>query len=387
MKTQAIILLTLFGCASASAQRSFKISGTVKDVADGTVLTLVSHEGMEQTKLASATAADGRFSIEGTAKRPYLCSLTFSTHGAGDRMIRKAELRLMLDTEPVTISTDTTTLYADKAAKLIEQDVSIEGGQITREYNDFLSATRRLDWAADSAGYAEARAWFENNGDDEAIKDYKERESQARQALTACQNEYFKAHPQAYPTAAMLAQRIYKDFAYTEKDYDNMVELLKQNPDTAHVNFINRNLALAKQYAIGARYTDFEGKRTDNAMARLSAQMRKSQFTLVDFWASWCGPCRAAIPKVKKMFEKYAGKLCVVSVSVDEKEDAWRKAEKAEAMPWPQLLLTKEGMSVAANAYRIMSIPRLVLISPEGAILAATHDPAVIEKTLKENIK
>lgn len=387
MTLKTLLIAGLAGCMQAHAQINFKIQGTVHGMADSTILKLVNTEGAEPKVIAEATATGGRFTLAGTARYPYLCVLRAEVKGKKEWNTRKGELRLMLDTEPITISTDTATFYADRQAKLIEQDVNVEGGRIIHEYRDFLGFTRQKDLAADSASFASANAWFKNNGDDEAVKEYKQRADEAKRELTACQETWFKAHPQAFPTAAMLAQRIYKDFTYTADEYDGMAELVKQNPDTAHANFINRNLALAKQFAIGARYTDFEGKMVDNTMSRLSSHIQEGKFTLIDFWASWCGPCRAAIPKVKTMAAKHAERLAVVSVSVDEKEAAWRKAEAAEGMDWPQMLLLKDGMEVAGSAYRIVSIPRLVLISPEGTVLAATHDPAIIETTLKENIK
>ena len=77
--------------------------------------------------------------------------------------------------------------------------------------------------------------------------------------------------------------------------------------------------------------------------------------------------------------------LQVVSVSLDEKEAAWRKAMKEEKMPWTQLWLTGDNLRQAAQAYIIQTIPRLLLISPEGKILAVSHDPSVIESTLSRN--
>ena len=104
---------------------------------------------------------------------------------------------------------------------------------------------------------------------------------------------------------------------------------------------------------------------------------------LIDFWASWCGPCRSAIPKVKQMAKDFADKLEVVSCSVDEKKEAWLKAEKEEAMPWAQLFLPLSKLEKAPKAYSISSIPRLVLIGADGKVLCITHNPEVIKKFLQ----
>ena len=84
------------------------------------------------------------------------------------------------------------------------------------------------------------------------------------------------------------------------------------------------------------------------------------------------------------MYTAQKGRLNVVSISVDQREADWRKAEKQEAMPWTQLWLNKEQLNKAALAYDIQSIPRLVLINPEGKIQLVSFDPDKIEAALKK---
>ena len=115
---------------------------------------------------------------------------------------------------------------------------------------------------------------------------------------------------------------------------------------------------------------------------RLSDYVGRGQYVLADFWASWCGPCRAAIPKIKKFYAAHCDRLTVISASVDEKRDNWVKAVKQEAMPWTQLWLTGKNMEKAGSAYVINSIPRLVLIAPDGKIVKVTFDPEEIFKAI-----
>lgn len=384
LKFKTMLLLCLAGCINTYGQTDFKIMGVVKNMADGTKIKLTRIEGAEPKELGETESMGGQFLLQGTADRPYMCMIDISVPGKGMFDHHKATLRIMLDNKPVIIKTDTLTLYADKPIKQKEADVKIQGGEISSQYTDFLNFTRQADCTADSASRAAATAWFEHNANDDAVKDYNDRSRAADKALAERQEEYFKTHPNTYPTAAMMAMRIYQGFTYTTEDYDRGVELLKNNPDTAHVNFYNRYLGYAKQFALGVKYTDFTAKKKDNTMAKLSAQMQAGKYTLIDFWASWCGPCRKAIPKVKGLAAQYKDKLAVVSVSLDEKEDAWRKAEKEEGMTWPQLLLLKKDMGNVCGAYKITTIPRLVLINPEGKIVLSTHDTQILGEKLKE---
>lgn len=94
----------------------------------------------------------------------------------------------------------------------------------------------------------------------------------------------------------------------------------------------------------------------------------KGKYVLIDFWASWCGPCRQAIPKVKELYAQYRDKgLEVVSISIDTDKNAWRKAMADEKMPWEQLLSDNKDKTMAD--FQFAGIPTLYLLDREGKIV------------------
>jgi len=94
----------------------------------------------------------------------------------------------------------------------------------------------------------------------------------------------------------------------------------------------------------------------------------KGNYLLIDFWASWCGPCRQSIPKVKELFGEYHEKgLDILSVSIDKDESAWRKAMLEEKMPWEQLL--SPDMDKTMKKFQFSGIPTMYLIDPDGKII------------------
>ncbi|MBO5205174.1 MAG: TlpA family protein disulfide reductase, partial [Prevotella sp.] len=135
------------------------------------------------------------------------------------------------------------------------------------------------------------------------------------------------------------------------------------------------------------KFTDFAVTTTDKQVKHLSDYVQPGKYTFIDFWASWCGPCRAAIPHVRELYNRYKGKLNVLSISLDEKEPAWRKAMEQEKMEWTQLWLAKDQMEPAARAYYITSIPRLILLNADGEIVVSTHKPDAMSDYLEKAIK
>jgi thiol-disulfide isomerase/thioredoxin len=110
----------------------------------------------------------------------------------------------------------------------------------------------------------------------------------------------------------------------------------------------------------------------------------KGKYLLVDFWASWCGPCRQAIPKIIKLYEKYNSKgFEVFSISIDKDEKAWRKALLDEEMPWKQVL--SPDMNATMKLFNFSGIPTLYFLDKEGKIVVSTagFSPDFEEKIVK----
>lgn len=393
MKLQNILPAVLLMMEStAQAQTAISVKGQVVGNVDSCMVTLVDCENPQESKALVSTKFVGQnFSLSTSVnKTPRFARLSFSVRNQKGFWGRTTELRLFLDGSPITVKIDKNVLEQDvmwqKKQALINQPdgkIIVEAGKAQASYADYLAFVRASSISADSASYAEASAWFANNGDEDAIKDYKQRNEAAAAVFEAKRNDYIRLHPDAPITAALVAQYAYKPFSYDLEVFNQQYVSLANNPDTMHVNFIQRNLDYFRSHANGAIYTDFIAETKDGKSVQLSSLMKPGKMMLIDFWASWCGPCRSAIPKVKQMAKDYASKLEVVSCSVDEKKEAWLKAEKEEAMPWTQLFLPLSKLKKAAMAYSISSIPRLVLIGADGKVLCITHSPEIIKRYLK----
>lgn len=134
----------------------------------------------------------------------------------------------------------------------------------------------------------------------------------------------------------------------------------------------------------GCQYTDFAYPMPNGDTLALSSLVGQKDYLLVDFWASWCGPCRRSMPALKALYEEMSDRLDIVGVSLDAERDAWLQAIATLELPWYQMSDLQAWDCAPAATYGVISIPSTVLIDRSGLIVARNIAPATLRTLLRE---
>ncbi|MCM1313064.1 MAG: AhpC/TSA family protein [Bacteroides sp.] len=401
MKRNILTLSLLFISYIFSYAQSgnFSIKSNIGGINDGTTVFLRSiEEGADRDNvIASDTVHNGQFCLTGSVDSPTLSRVEIiikKYYEDGTPNEAETSTVLMLENADYTIEADNINdmplVWEFQQSPLTkEANVKVIGGGVAeKEYHEYRKLLHPLELKAWTYE-AQARKWMftETVKNKDSIDFYQKLQIEAEKVAEQKKMQFIKEHPQYSISMFHIHQMLQECFSFTQNEIDEMLSWTSGTRDIKRLEQLKISAEYAKSFAKGSKYTDFEVVTENNETRSITDYIKNSQYTMIDFWASWCGPCRASIPHVKELHKKYGDKLCIISVSVDKEEKAWEKAVKEEQMPWTQLLASKTGVRRLQKSYNLTSIPYMLIIDKEGRIVCATHEPNVISSVLDTNIK
>ena len=350
--------------ACNSGNNGYTVTGTIEGATDGDTIYLQTVEGRQLVKLDSAIIANGTFTFKGTQDTAANRYITYNPAGT-EGMI----MDFFLENGKINI-------------KLNEKSSSATGTANNDIYQAIRIQLNELDSQMENI-YASMA--------DTALTD-QQRESKSKE-MDALQDkimEVAKAGISQNITNAVGVHLLKSNYYYL--DVKELDPLVSQIPATysndATVIRIKENVEKMKATAVGKKFTDFEMQTPEGKTVKLSDYVGKGKTVLVDFWASWCGPCRREMPNLVEAYAKYKNKnFEIVGVSLDQSADSWKEAIKKLNITWPQMSDLKYWNCEGAKLYAVSSIPHTVLIDGDGIILARGLHGEELQEKLAEVLK
>lgn len=377
------VLYLSLGSLMAQTTREFLIEGTLKEVPDSVEVWLVCMDEA-RTKLATCQMTNSSFKLQGTIEKPTYCILALLRYSDyWKELDNEVNFRFVVDETPVKIIS---TLSYDQLKDLrygykLEKEMQYTGGgKAFNEWQEYLRVLGNLPDRFDNLEYK----WLCNLSKQDSMRIYRDSIDQLEQKMLDVKLSFAKQHPDSYVSSYLVKEEYEKRFVYTEKQLRKMGKLLRLSPEKREMDMLQNE---ALEFALNIPVKNFTFTTPENEVKNLTDYVEPGKCTLIDFWASWCGPCRNAIPRVMKIKERYGDKLNIVSISKDQKEEEWRQAMKEENMPWAQGILIAGQNKEATVLYATKGIPQLVLLDQKGNIRCVTFLPEMIEMCLEKLVK
>ncbi len=351
------------------AQDKFNLKGELSPLKDNKTIYLV-HVVGNQEKLDSAIVKDGKFEFDIPLAQPSIAILLLDHSGSTlKEQGPKDVYRFFIEPGKAVLKT------TDSISK-----AKITGLEILKDNEELVKATNNTERKLKDLNVEFAALPEEKRAKEETMLSFQERYINLLKERQAAIIDFVKKHPKSYISLYSLNADLVNDdmdVPQIQALYDNLSPELKAASLALN---LKARLEKAKVTGLGVLATDFEEKTPEGIAIKLSSY--KGQYVLLDFWASWCGPCRQENPNLVSAYEKYKTKnFTVLGVSIDSNADAWKKAVKADGLVWTQLLDTTKQI---AELYGIDAIPKNYLLDPNGKIIAKNLRGAALEMKLQE---
>lgn len=356
-KFASIVIISMLMLSTQAIGQGFTLKGKISGVDDGKV-TVQARGG---DKYATGIQ-NGEFILKGKVTNP-------GVHTLRVEGIRSSA-QIFLENSEITFTADKDDLRGAKVTGSKSHDVYSKYQDLNKQLSE---ESRPLNMA-----YSEAR---KANNESE-MKKLEEKFKEARVKQTARVEEFVKQNNKSVASAYILSSMA------SRYDDPNKLEaainsLDKSLDDNMYVQNMRKVLVVAKKTAIGQTAMDFTQNDVDGKPVSLSDF--RGKVVLVDFWAAWCGPCRAENPNVVEAYNKFKSKgFTVLGVSLDKTKDKWVEAIEKDGLTWTQVSDLKYWDNEVSTMYGVRAIPANVLVGKDGKILAKNLRGDALHEKLAE---
>ena len=350
--------------AACTSTNEYKIEGNVSEDLDGKTIYLeILQPDMQFVTVDSTIVEKGKYTFKGVAEKPELAAI--SVQGADQRA---GKTSLFIEKGKIQIST-------------VDNKIEIKGSPLNDKMALYEKGRASYEAVLDSIYGVYVTGMQNKTMNPETEKEL----IAANDSVYALLTDYTKSfviENSNSPAGSVILYQAINEFSGEELE----TILNSATPEFKAMPFyadIEKTLESIKRTEIGAKYTDVAMEDPEGKTISLSEYVGKDKIVLIDFWATWCGPCRKEMPVVIEAYKKYASKgFEVVGISLDTDKQAWINGIKEMNITWPQMSDLKGWKSSAVEVYGVRGIPATFLIDKDGVIIAKDLRGEQLEEAL-----
>lgn len=347
-------MIFIVSCETESKKTSFEVNATLNEFPEGTLVML-----RVDGKIDSTYITNGKVNFKGSVKEPRRAALFVEYSNDW--------LYFWLENEKIDII----------AEKWKFKEVGTVLGSSNQKLEDVLLG--RI-----------SPKWKEKDSIDQLSFDETLSRSEMDAVLFARKNAYAditeitKSFIEEFPNSLAALSALEKGGMYFGKSESARLYALlsEESKKSEYGKSIKKFIGDRPVLIIGDKYVDFEQKDTTGKSVKISEKLGK--YTLIEFWASWCGPCRKMTPELQREYKKHKNKgFTIVGVSLDSKKEDWLKAIDKDKIVWDNMSALNGRDNFVTKAYHITSIPDNILLDENGIIIGRKLSGAKLANTLK----
>lgn len=353
-------VITLVSC-NKQGENEYVVTGTIKGIADGkSVILEVQDETGQLKPIDTVKIEKEKFVFTGTAKEPDMHLISIETvQGKIPFILENGDIEMTINKDSINITKVTGTYNNEELSSYKEKGMAIQ--------------KKMMKFQTDNTAIMQAA---QQKQDTAVMNKLRKEYAKFQDEFTKQSEAYVSSHPKAFISALIIEgmfNQMAPDLKKIKKFFDGLDKSVK---DTKHGKKIKKNLdELLKPVAnvtpieIGTVAPDFSAPNPEGKMVSLKES--KGKITIIDFWASWCRPCREENPNMVALYKEFHAKgLNIIGVSLDEKAEDWKKAIAADKLSWTQVSNLKDFEDPIALQYSIKLIPSTIVIDATGKVVA-----------------